>query len=90
MGSGAKSKRECRDQGPKVNESLAKSLNRGTGNNFSIKSALEFTVNYQSPENCDFCMILSKLNEELFFEESIASRFKKNDSVLQKNRDTFN
>ena len=71
------------DQGPKVNESLAKSLNRGIGNNFSIKSAIEFTENYKSPENCDFLRV-PKLNEELFFEDSIASRFKKNDSVLQK------
>lgn len=70
-------------QGPKVNESLAKSLNRGIGNNFSIKSALEFAENYKSPENCDYLRV-PKLNEELFFEDSIASRFKKNDSVLQK------
>ena len=70
-------------QGEKVNDSLAKSVNRGISSNFSIKSALEFAEIYKSPENCEFLRV-PKLNEELFFEDSIASRFKKNDSVLQK------
>lgn len=48
-----------------------------------MKSVLEFADNYKPPENCEFlCVPIS--NEELFFEDSIASRFKKNDCMLQK------
>lgn len=71
------------EQGPKVNENLAKTVNRGISHNFSIKSALEFGDNYKTPENCEFLRV-PKLNEELFFEESIATRYKKNDGMLQK------
>ncbi|MCG8047947.1 MAG: hypothetical protein N0E48_20400 [Candidatus Thiodiazotropha endolucinida] len=71
------------EQGPKINENLAKSLNRGISNNFEIKSALEYGDIYKTPENCEYLRV-PKLNEELFFEDSIASRFKKNDSILQK------
>lgn len=71
------------EQGPKVNENLAKTVNRGISYNFSIKSALEFGDNYKTPENCEFLRV-PKLNEELFFEESIATRYKKNDGMLQK------
>ena len=71
------------EQGPKVNENLAKTLNRGISNNFSIKTALEFGENYKSPENCEFLRV-PKLNEELYFEESIATRYKKSDGMLQK------
>lgn len=71
------------DQGPRVNENLANAVNKGISNTFSIKSVLEFAENYKQPENCEFLRV-PKLNEELYFEDSIASRFKKNDSVLQK------
>ena len=46
-------------------------------------SVLDFAENYKQPDNCDF-LCVPKLNEELFFEESINSKFKKNDGVLQK------
>ena len=74
---------EKSDHGPPVNASLAKSLNRGIGNDFSMRSVLDFAENYKRPDNCEF-LCVPKLNEELFFEESINSRFKKNDGVLQK------
>ena len=64
------------EHGPKVHENLAKSLNRGISTDFSIKTALEFGENYKSPENCEFLRVL-KLNEEMFFEESIAAQYKK-------------
>ena len=65
-----------------MNENLAKMLNRGIGNNFSIKTALEFGDNYKSPENCEFLRV-PKLNEELYFEESISTMYKKSDGMLQ-------
>lgn len=71
------------DQGPKVHESLAKSINRGISNNFSLKAGLELGEKFKSPENCEFLSV-PKLNEELFFEESINTKYKKNDGVLQK------
>ena len=74
---------EKSDHGPPVNQNLAKSLNRGIGNDFSMRSVLDFAENYKRPDNCDF-LCVPKLNEELFFEESINSKFKENDGVLQK------
>ena len=73
------------DQGPKVNETLANTVNKGISNTFSIKSVLDSAEsdNFKPPENCEFLRV-PKLNEELYFEDSIASGFKKNDSVLQK------
>ena len=71
------------DRGPPSNHNLAKSLNRGIGNDFSMGSVLDFAEFYKRPDNCDF-LCVQKLNEELFFEESINSKFKKNDGVLQK------
>ena len=71
------------DRGPNVNENLAKSVNRGVTNTFKMKSVLEFADNYKPPENCEFLRV-PILNEELFFEDSIANRFKKNDGMLQK------
>ncbi|MCG8048880.1 MAG: hypothetical protein N0E48_25305 [Candidatus Thiodiazotropha endolucinida] len=53
------------EQGPKINENLAKSLNRGISNNFEIKSALEYGDIYKIPENCEYLHV-PKLNEELF------------------------
>ena len=66
-----------------MNENLAKTVNTGISHNFSIKTALEFGDNYKSPENCEFLHV-PKLNEELYFKESIATRYKKSDGMLQK------
>ena len=71
------------DQGPKVDENLAETANKGISSNFNIKTAIEFGDNFKSPENCEFLRV-PKLNEELYFEDSIANQYKKNDSILQK------
>ena len=71
------------DQGPQVNENLAATVNKGISSNFNIKTALEFGDTFKPPENCEFLRV-PILNEELFFEESIATQYKKNDNMLQK------
>ena len=71
------------EHGPKVDENLANTVNKGISGNFNIKTALEYGDNFKPPENCEFLRV-PKLNEELFFEESIATQYKKNDGILQK------
>ena len=79
---------EKMDHGPPVNQNLAKSLNRGIGNDFSMRSVLDFAENHKRPDNCDF-LCVPKLNEELFFEETINSKFKKNDSLTEDTITTY-
>ena len=71
------------EHGPKVEENLANMVNKDISANFNIKTALEYGDNFKPPENCEFLRV-PKLNEELFFEESIATQYKKNDGILQK------
>ncbi|MES9879444.1 MAG: hypothetical protein ABW185_01005 [Sedimenticola sp.] len=66
-----------------INENLSKSVNRGISNTFSLKQGLEVGDKYKPPSNCEYLSV-PKLNEELFFEDSINGVYKKNDSVLQK------
>ena len=54
------------DQGPKVNENLAATVNKGISSNFNIKAALEFGDTFKPPENCEFLRV-QILNKELFF-----------------------
>ena len=70
------------DHGPQVNQNLAKSLYRGIANVFCMLSLMDFAENYKPPSNCHF-LCAPILNKDLF-SESINSKFKKNDAVLQK------